>query len=246
MLISFYMKIFYKIIELIDYPNKKKIMNFFKNNFLKKKLIAIDVGSHRGETVDIINKNFSIEKIYSFEPNNDLFSELKKNKNYKDMNIEFFNYALGEKKENKDIKIYKETSSSGFHDLNYESQYYKRKKKILDIFSKTSNLSFKKQSTQIISLSDFFLEKNIKKIDLLKIDAEGYEYNILKGLNNLDFKKIDLIYFEHHYNTMLNKNYTFSMINHLLKKNNFSKVFKIKMKLRKSFEYIYKNSKNIY
>ena len=206
---------------------KKKIINFFKNNFFKKKLIAIDVGSHRGETVDIINKNFSIEKIYSFEPNNDLFSELKKNKNYKDMNIEFFNYALGEKKENKDIKIYKETSSSGFHDLNYESQYYKRKKKILDIFSKTSNLSFKKQSTQIISLSDFFLEKNIKKIDLLKIDTEGHELQVLKGTGDILKKRVNFMLIEIH-NSDIYLNYNAKKIHNYLKKNKFilKKTFK--------------------
>ncbi len=42
---------------------------------------------------------------------------------------------------------------------------------------------------------------------------------------------------------MIIKKYKFTDIHNLLKKNNFEKVFKIKMKFRKSFEYIYKNTK---
>ena len=81
------------------------------------------------------------------------------------------------------------------------------------------------------------------KIDILKIDTEGYEYNILKSLDNKDFSKIRFIYFEHHYDLMIKKNYKFSDIDRLLKKNNFEKVFKIKMKFRKTFEYIYERKK---
>ena len=40
---------------------------------------------------------------------------------------------------------------------------------------------------------------------------------------------------------MIVKNYTFSDINNLLNQNNFFKIFKAKMPLRKTFEYIYMN-----
>ena len=114
------------------------------------------------------------------------------------------------------------------------------------MFSLSKDLFKKKQSTEIITLSDFVKMRNIEKIDLLKIDTEGYEYNILKGVNLTDLAHIDYIYFEHHYDLMIKKNYKFSDINNYLKSNNFVKVFKIKMKFRKTFEYIYKNTKNFY
>ena len=45
---------------------------------------------------------------------------------------------------------------------------------------------------------------NIKEIDLLKIDAEGSEYEIVKGcFKNL--KNIKIILFEHHYDDMILK-----------------------------------------
>ena len=42
---------------------------------------------------------------------------------------------------------------------------------------------------------------------------------------------------------MIKKEYKFSDINFLLNKNNFFKKYKLKMIFRKSFEYIYENSK---
>ena len=74
----------------------------------------------------------------------------------------------------------------------------------------------------------------------MKIDTEGYELSVLKGvINNL--KDIKVIYFEHHFDDMIIKKYKLSDIHSLLIENNFKKYFKIKMRFRKSFEYIYYN-----
>ena len=94
---------------------------------------------------------------------------------------------------------------------------------------------------KILKTSDFINQNQIKDIDVLKIDTEGYEYKILKGINNDQFKFIKFIYFEHHYDLMLNKGYKFRDINDFLVEKGFKKSFKIKMKFRKTFEYIYEN-----
>ena len=62
------------LIAIIDYRNKKKIINFFKKKFNYKLLDIIDIGAHKGETVDLLLNNFKINKIYAFEPNKNLFS----------------------------------------------------------------------------------------------------------------------------------------------------------------------------
>ena len=93
---------------------------------------------------------------------------------------------------------------------------------------------------------DEYLDKNkIKYIDFLKIDTEGYEYKILKGLKK-NIKNIKLIMFEHHYDDMLDKGYSFGDIKDLLNKNNFIQIFKSKMPFRKTFEYVYINSEKIW
>ena len=61
---------------------------------------------------------------------------------------------------------------------------------------------------------------------------------VLKGLEK-KIKIVKFIYFEHHYDNMIKKNYKFSEIHGFLSDNDFNRVFKIKMPLRKSFDYIY-------
>ena len=50
--------------------------------------------------------------------------------------------------------------------------------------------------------------------------------------------------FEHHYDDMIRKDYSFGDIHDLLKKNNFEQIYKYKMPFRKTFEYIYKKMIN--
>ena len=82
---------------------------------------------------------------------------------------------------------------------------------------------------------------NLDKVSFLKIDTEGYEFEILKGLKK-KIQLVDTIMFEHHYDNMIIKNYTFTDINSLLKENNFNQIYKSKMPFRKTFEYIYQRS----
>ena len=47
--------------------------------------------------------------------------------------------------------------------------------------------------TKIFPLSHFQEVNKIEKIDILKIDTEGYELNVLKGIDPNHFKKIKYI-----------------------------------------------------
>ena len=62
----------------------------------------------------------------------------------------------------------------------------------MSFFFNNKNFLVEKQKVQIRNLSEFISEKSIDKIHILKIDTEGYEYKILKGLKNEDFKKLNL------------------------------------------------------
>jgi hypothetical protein len=79
---------------------------------------------------------------------------------------------------------------------------------------------------------------------LLKIDTEGYEFEVIKGLGS-QIRNVNYILFEHHYDNMINKNYKFNDISKYLKENNFKQIFKVKMPMRRTFEYIYSNKNNI-
>ena len=89
-------------------------------------------------------------------------------------------------------------------------------------------------------LYQYLNNKKIDNIDFLKIDTEGYELNILKGLKD-NIRSIKIIFFEHHYDNMVKKNYRFGDIHSLLINNKFKKIYKSKMPFRKTFEYMYIN-----
>jgi len=237
---NLFLKILIIFISIVDYFNKKKIIFYFKDKTNNDALNIIDIGAHKGETIDLFINNLNVKRIYSFEPNISLFTKLKSKKKL-DNRVHLFNYGVGLIEKEDYLNIMEETSSSTFHNLNYQSDYYKRKKKIVSFLSK-KDLIQKKQKIKIVNLSSFIIKKKIMTIDILKIDTEGYEYNILKGLKKNDFKKIKFVYFEHHYDMMINKGYKFSEINDLLVKNCFKKKYKLKMNFRKVFEYIYENS----
>ena len=69
------------LLKYFDFLNQSKVFKFLKKKGYKKFDIFFDVGAHRGETIKLFLNNFSIKKIYSFEPLKENFSFLKKNSN---------------------------------------------------------------------------------------------------------------------------------------------------------------------
>ena len=234
------LKIFHLILNIIEHKYKKNLINILKKNLPYKVNTIFDIGAHHGETTLELSRNFLIKDIYLFEPNHSNFDILKNNilKQSNDQNIYLNNFALGDVNKKAKIKQVLESSSSTINEINTSTKYYKRKKKILSFFSKKAKII--ETDIEIKSSLEFIESNNLKKIDLMKIDTEGYEYIILKNIENY-LKNVGMVLFEHHYDLMIIKNYKFREINDLLVKNNFKQVFKSKMKFRKSFEYIYIN-----
>ena len=231
-------------ISFFDGIHQKKIFNFLKKKGLKSFEIMLDVGAHRGETIDIFLKNFKINKLISFEPSPLNFSVLKKKEIYyknkfKNTNIILENVALGNENTKKQINHFKESSSTSIKEINTSANYYKKKIKILNLSEKDKLInSFE---VTVLKSGEYLRDKNINKVNFLKIDTEGYEFEVLQGLGN-EISKIEAIMLEHHYDHMIQKNYTYGDIFNLLKKNNFKMVYKAKMPFRRTFEYIFFNN----
>ena len=209
--------------------------------------ILIDVGAHIGETIELFSKNFFIKKIYSFEAS-PINYELLKKKEKKFIKINKYteivleNMALGANNTTKTFKQFNESSSSTFKKIDKNSKYFKKKFKLLNYFSKED--AYYEFDIRVQKLEDYIVHKNLTRIDFLKIDTEGYEYEILLGLGN-KISLVKILMFEHHYDNMIIKNYTFTDINNFLKMNNFNQIYKSKMPFRKTFEYIYKREELI-
>ena len=77
---NFFLKIFTVVINLIDQENRSKIRKFFKSRLNNQSIYIFDIGAHKGETIQLFIKNFNINRIYSFEPNLNLYEFLIKKK----------------------------------------------------------------------------------------------------------------------------------------------------------------------
>jgi len=235
------------LFKIIDFFYQKK-----KNSFLKKKIpknidTLIDVGAHHGDTISEFLKIFQIKKIYAFEPSKKNFEELKKKtekiEKQNSVKIKIYPYGLGKKNDIMQLTEITDGVSNTFNNLNMNSKYLKKKKFITTFFGMEKFIK-DEVPTKIIPLKEIIKEEKIERIDLIKIDTEGFEYNTLVGMDR-EIKKVRFVLFEHHYDNMIIKNYKFKDIHTLLIDNGFQKVYKIKMPFRKSFDYIYENQAEV-
>jgi len=231
-------------LSLFDYFYQKKIIKFLKKNNLSEINLIFDVGAHKGESINLFLKNMKVKNIVSFEASPLNFKFLENNKKnlekkFPNTKIIIENLALSSDGRVVTFNQFNESSSSTINNINQESKYFKRKFNLLNIQNKKKIYESFKLKTE--TLDNYMYQNNFNRISFLKIDTEGYEYEILIGLKK-KIKSIDTIMFEHHYDNMIIKEYTFSDINYLLKKNDFYQVFKSRMPFRKSFEYIYRRN----
>ena len=232
-----------KILDIFDFFYQKKIINFLHEKGFVRFKVFFDIGGHKGESIDLFSKNFQIDTIYSFEASPITFKILLNKKSYfvnkyENLKLILENYAVGASANRVSLKHLEESSSSTIRNFNKDSTYLKKK---LFFLQNSKNKPFYEEiEVEQIKLSDYVKNNNIIVIDFLKIDTEGYEFDVLTGAEDV-LSKVKIIFFEHHYDDMIKKNYTFSNINDFLKKNNFIQIFKSKMPFRKTLEYIYIN-----
>ena len=231
------------LFKIIDFFYQKKKYSFLKKKFSKNIDTLIDVGAHNGDTISEFLKIFQIKNIYAFEPSKRNFKELKKKteliEKQNSVKIKIYQCGLGEKKEVMQLTEIADGVSNTFHNLNMSSKYLKKKRFITTFFGIEKFIK-DKVPTKIIPLKEIIKLEKIERIDLIKIDTEGFEYNTLVGMDR-EIKKVRFVLFEHHFDNMIIKNYKFKDIHTLLIDNGFQKVYKIKMPFRKSFDYIYEN-----
>ena len=207
----------------------KKIDKDFTNidleDLLKTKInenpIIFDVGGNKGQSVTKYKKIFKNPIIHTFEPIKSQFNII--NEKFKnDKNVKLNNYALGEIVGEKDFNISAQTGASSFNKINQNSKWIEVRSKE---YKTTINKFVSTTKVKIFTLDDYFLNNNIDKIDLLKIDTQGYEDKVLQGsINTLKKNKIKAVVTELMFDNVYDKYLTFSDIEKFLLPNNFRMV----------------------
>ena len=232
-------RIIKKIFQKLDSISQKKNILFIKKKLGNEIETLIDVGANIGETILEFNRNFKIKKIYSIEPNFEAYNEIRKQKN---KNVEVFNFAASDIEEQDKLKIGYLSSMSTINEINIDSIYTKVKSFIIWILTRKFAIYKNETIIEKKRLDKFIDKQDIDVVDILKIDTEGHEFNVIKGLGD-HITKVKLILFEYHDDDSIVKNYSIDDIDNHFASNNFIQKSKIKMKFRNIYEYIFINKK---
>lgn len=189
---NFRNKIYNKFIRAIDYisyifPTYDKLVKDIKDlvffsKFIKKGDLCYDIGANYG----IKTRTYLLlkSKVISVEPQKNCVIYLKQHL-YKNKNVKIIRKAIGSKTGRVDLFIF-----------DYGSQFSSLSKKFISRCRNVDNqtgFQYRKKETVSLDTLDNLIDKfGVPK--LCKIDVEGYELEVLKGLT----KKIPYIIFEFH------------------------------------------------
>ena len=134
-------KLILLLLNFFDFFHQKKIIKFLSKNNLTIIDILLDVGAHKGESINLFLSNMSVKKIISFEPSPINFLQLQNisdhyQKKFNKTEILIENIGLGSENKEINFKQFEESSSSTMKEINEESSYFKKKFNLLNFFTK--------------------------------------------------------------------------------------------------------------
>lgn len=214
MLLKYYQKLDDAISYLSSsFCDEKKLINSILG---KKKIIYVDIGANQGSYINYLSSFLNFKKIYAFEPIIELNQKIKKNN--PTLDIKIYNVALSNLNKKRDFFQYKVSSQSSLYKQN-------------NTFKSLMKLD-KKIKVQTKKFDSVF--NNFKKIDFCKIDVQGEDPNVLRGMRkHLAKKKIRLVKIEIIFISLyINVEPNFYNILEFMKKNEYLLVSVSKIKFK--------------
>ncbi len=182
--------------------------------------IIFDVGGNIGLFTLFADRLAPNLRIYTFEPVAPIFEALQANISHATNHIVAVNVGLGDKTEDRTILFYPKVSGDSTivpWELDSKTQRYvdhydamfgtqmpiakivpKRWRKGVVRFFLQKIYRGQPMSCKIRRLSDLIHEFGIERIDLMKLDAENYEWPVLQGIDEPDWPKIRQLAIEVH------------------------------------------------
>lgn len=206
MIVNTLLKIFQRLVYILNYLFSTQLneTKFYKKYLFDKEVVVFDIGSNLGTFSQQLSKTFSkkLLEVHSFEPIDELLTKQK----IKNGNLYKYNFVISDR--------------SGLIDF-FEHKISSQSSVMLN--DKINNQKVKKLTKESITLEQAIEKTSVSKIDLLKLDTEGNEYDILKHSEHLlkqkIFKiiKVEISFFIN--NEFTDKN--FHLINSLMHSNGY-------------------------
>jgi FkbM family methyltransferase len=173
-----------------EYSDNYSSEKFFELMIPKESPIIIDIGAHKGESVMFFSSIFPKAEIYSAEPDPESYAALIE---YLPDASKAINAAISAENGSATFFQYDKSHLNSLHAINKNSK---------DSLGYAESTTATEVEVRCITLDTMVKELGIasKRIDLLKIDAQGGEYDILCGaksmLDNVDNITLELNLFD--------------------------------------------------
>ena len=147
-----------------------------------------DVGAHVGQTAERLVAAFPLAHVYSFEPDPRSFAKLRTLTDIA-RRIDAINAAVGDTDGEATFFVNKFDQTSSLLKAAQDGPQY---------LVETEGLALQSEmKVPVLTLDRFCADRGIDRIDLLKVDAQGYELRVLDGAQGLLSRvAIPLIYLE--------------------------------------------------
>lgn len=153
---------------------------------LKEGMVCLDVGSNIGYYAILESRLVGIKgKVIALEPSPENFRYLKKNmKLQKFSNMEIHNVACGDQNGITQFSVSDKSNWSRVADENVSVGVQDQVTQIIEV--------------QIKKIDSILKGKFLERVDLIRMDVEGYEYNVYKGMSETISKFKPIIIIEFH------------------------------------------------
>lgn len=145
-------------------------IGFMRQN-VKPGMVALDIGANVGYFTLLLAKlTGALGRVYAFEPSLSTSNLLRENVSLNGItNVEIHQVALSEE--------------AGFLELMEGPEGYEVYNTVTEVLHPAARtVEFTPRTVRAITIDEFLLEKGITRIDFIKIDVEGAEYSVLKGM----------------------------------------------------------------
>jgi FkbH-like protein/FkbM family methyltransferase len=176
---------------------------------------VVDIGANIGLFSLFVLSRSRHAKIFAFEPAPLVYDCLKANCDAYGSNVRAFNLGVSDEPKTATFTFYEKSSVfSGFHadevldgeairtvvrnTLNTATAVDDESVEAFVDELTADRLSRSTQECRVTSVSDIIRENQIDRIDLLKIDAEKSEWDIIRGIDERDWPRIDQLVIEIH------------------------------------------------
>lgn len=181
-LVRIYNTVYAIVLALLNVTNRKKLLKFY-SQFIKKDDLCFDIGANLGSRTEVFLRLGA--KVVAVEPQNICMKKL--NKKYgSNKKVYLIQKAISDNEGEEELMI------SDTHTISSMSKNWMKSLKSSDmLLVSTSAFQWQKSiKVQVTTLDQ--LIKEYGRPTFCKIDVEGYEYKVLKGLS----KPIDAVSFE--------------------------------------------------